>query len=270
MTRFFSSAVFRLALLACVFSVASQAAETGRPTLFLIGDSTVRNSTKGQVGWGSAIGAWFDPAKITIANRALGGRSSRSYLREGLWDKVIADVKPGDFVIMQFGHNDNGPLDKEKARASIKGNGEEAQEVTIQETGAKETVHSFGWYLRKYIGDTKAKGATAIVCSLVPRDMWKDGKVLRAGEGHGGWARDAAKQGGALFIDLNEIVARRYDALGQEKVHAEYFTPADHTHTNQAGAEFNAACVVEGLRGLANSPLTRYLLTKPPATPVAR
>jgi lysophospholipase L1-like esterase len=224
-----------------------------KPTLFLIGDSTVRNSTKGQVGWGSAIGAFFDSAKITVQNRALGGRSSRSYLREGLWDKVLADVKANDFVIMQFGHNDNGPLDAEKARASLKGNSDEAREVTLKETGATETVHSYGWYLRKYIADTKAKGATPIVCSPIPRNMWQDGKVLRANEEHGKWAKEAAEQGGALFIDLNTLIADRYDALGQEKVQP-YFTAADHTHTSQAGAELNASCVVKGIRDL-NYPL---------------
>jgi lysophospholipase L1-like esterase len=231
-----------------------------RPTVFLIGDSTVKNSTKGQVGWGSVIGRYFDSAKVTVANRALGGRSSRSYLREGLWDKVAAELQPGDFVIMQFGHNDNGPLDAEKARASIKGNSDEAKEVTIKETGAKETVHSYGWYLRKYIADAKAKGATAIVCSLVPRNIWKDGKVTRATGDFGQWAREAARQGGAFFIDLNDIVARRYDAEGQPKVAVEYFTSVDHTHTNQAGAEVNAASVVEGIRGLKECPLRESLL----------
>jgi lysophospholipase L1-like esterase len=225
--------------------------------LYLIGDSTVRNSTKGQVGWGSAIGALFDSTKITVQNRALGGRSSRSYLREGLWDKVLADLKANDFVIMQFGHNDGGPLDSEKARASLKGNGDETKDVTIKETGAMETVHSFGWYLRKYIADTKAKEAVPIVCSPIPRNMWQDGKVLRASEDYGKWAREAAEQGGAPFIDLNALIAGRYDGLGQEKVQP-YFTSADHTHTSQAGAEFNAACVVAGSRSL-NCPLRDFL-----------
>ncbi len=206
------------------------------------------------------IGRFFDDKKIRVENRALGGRSSRSYLREGLWEKVDAEMKPGDFVVMQFGHNDNGPLDAQKARASIKGNGDEAQEVTIKETGAKETVHSYGWYLRNYIRDAKAKGATPIVCSLVPRNIWVDGKVVRASADFAKWAREAAQQGGASFIDLNEIVARRYDTEGQQKVAAEYFTSADHTHTSQAGAEVNAACVVEGIRGLTECALREYLV----------
>src|SRR5262245_18252182 len=80
-----------------------KAPEGRKPVLYLIGDSTVKNNTRGQVGWGSAIGRYFDSAKIRVENRALGGRSSRSYLREGLWNKVAADLQRGDFVIMQFG-----------------------------------------------------------------------------------------------------------------------------------------------------------------------
>jgi lysophospholipase L1-like esterase len=249
-------------LLALVLLVTGHAEEPRKPTLFLIGDSTVKNNTRGQVGWGTPLRELFDGEKIRLENRALGGRSSRSYLREGLWAKVLAEIKPGDFVLMQFGHNDNGPLDEGKARASIKGNGDEAREVTIKESGATETVHSYGWYLRRYIADAKAKGATPIVCSLVPRNIWKDGKVVRSTGDFVRWAREAAEQGGAQFIDLHEIVARRYEALGRENVQP-LFTPADHTHTSKAGAEFNATCVADGLRQLRDSPLAALLTDEP-------
>src|ERR1700731_2382055 len=86
-----------------------------QPTLFLIGDSTVHNGrgdgANGQWGWGEPIVDLFDPAKIHVKNMALGGRSSRTFLTEGHWEKVLAELKPGDFVMMQFGHNDGGPLD---------------------------------------------------------------------------------------------------------------------------------------------------------------
>jgi lysophospholipase L1-like esterase len=221
-----------------------------KPTVWLIGDSTVKNGQDGFTGWGSVVGPFFDPAKATVENRALGGRSSRSYLREGLWGKVEAELKPGDFVIMQFGHNDNGPLDDAKARAPLKGNGDETKDIVRKEGRGKETVRSFGWYLRKYIAETKAKGATPVVCSLIPRDIWKEGKVVRSVNSHAQWAKEAAEQGGAHFVDLNSLVADRYDALGREKVHAAFFTEKDHTHTNKAGAELNAECVAEGLQKL--------------------
>ncbi len=257
--RLFSSLIVFLLLM-----FAAVADESRLPTLFLIGDSTVKNGTRGLVGWGTPIAGRFDPTRIKVANHALGGRSSRSYLREGLWDKVLAELQPGDFVIMQFGHNDGGPFDEGRARASLKGNGDEVCEVVIKETGEPETVHSYGWYLRKYISDTKAKGATPIVCSLVPRNMWKDGRVNRAAGSYGRWAAEAAKQGGACFIDLNEIVSQRYEALGEEKVLAELFTAADHTHTTPAGAEVNADAVIEGIRGLKDCALSGFVINRPP------
>src|SRR6267154_846176 len=118
--------------------LASAGRAADRPTLFIIGDSTVRNRTKDQQGWGDPLAAHFDKAKIKVENRALGGRSSRTFLTEGLWDKVAAELKPGDFVLMQFGHNDGGSLTQSRARASLKGTGEETQEVEIAPTGKKE------------------------------------------------------------------------------------------------------------------------------------
>jgi lysophospholipase L1-like esterase len=231
------------------------------PALFIIGDSTVRNRTRGQLGWGDPIADWFALDKLAVFNRALGGRSSRSYLTEGLWDKVLAEMKPGDFVLMQFGHNDGGPLDEGRARASLKGNGDESQMVTNKTTGKIETVHTYGWYMRKYISDAKATGATPIVLSLVPRKIWKDGKIVRGSNSYAKWAAEAARAEGVAFVDLNDIVARHYEELGPEKV--ETLFADDHTHTTPEGARLNAQCVVEGLRALGNCPLTRYLKDAP-------
>ena len=233
------------------------------PTLFLIGDSTVKcgqdKGDGGQWGWGHFIREMFDLTKINVQNRALGGRSSRTYQTEGLWDKVLADMKPGDFVMMQLGHNDGGPLNTGRARASLKGNGEETQEVVVEATGNNEVVHTYGWYMRKYCSDAKAKGATPIVLSLIPRTIWKDGKVTRASNDYGKWAAEAAKAEDAHFVDLNGIVADHYDAEGEEKVKNEYFTPIDHTHTSATGAKLNARCVIDGLKELKDCPLLKYL-----------
>src|SRR5215204_3322955 len=69
------------------------------PTLFIIGDSTVNNSGEGFQGWGNVIGDLFDKTKINVENRARGGRSSRTFYTEGLWEKVLSELKPGDFVL---------------------------------------------------------------------------------------------------------------------------------------------------------------------------
>src|SRR5215204_2640956 len=229
------------------------------PTLFIIGDSTVNNSGEGFQGWGNVIGDLFDKSKINIENRARGGRSSRTFFTEGLWEKVLSELKPGDFVLMQFGHNDGGAIDREKFRGSIRGTGEETRDITGMD-GRAETIHTFGWYMRKFIADAKSKGATAIVLSPVPRNVWKDGKVERAAENYGGWARDVAESQKVLFVDLNEITARKYEKAGAEKVGADFFTTKDHTHTSPAGARINAESVVEGLRESKKNPLRKYLL----------
>ncbi len=236
------------------------------PTLWIIGDSTVKNSwdtgSDGLWGWGNPIGAYFDKTKINVENQALGGTSSRSFITTKLWDAVLAQVKPGDFVMLQFGHNDGGgAYDDSRARRSISGSGDETMEVTLRDTGQKETVHTYGWYIRQYISDTKAKGATAIVCSLIPRNDWTDGKVRRADATYGKWAKEAAQAGGAYFLDLNSIIADRYDKLGEEAVKP--FFPNEHTHTGWDGAVLNAECVVEGIKGLKDCPLNRYLLANP-------
>ncbi len=236
------------------------------PTLWIIGDSTVKNSwdtgSDGLWGWGNPIGAYFDKTRINVENQALGGTSSRSYITTKLWDAVLKQVKPGDFVMLQFGHNDGGgAYDDSRARRSISGSSDETTEVTLQSTGQKETVHTYGWYIRQYISDTKAKGATAIVCSLLPRNDWTDGRVRRADATYGKWAKEAAQAGGAYFLDLNSIIADHYDKLGEEAVKP--FFPNEHTHTGWDGAVLNAECVVEGLKGLKDCPLNRYLLAAP-------
>ena len=237
-----------------------------RPTLYLIGDSTVRNGSgtgsNGQWGWGSLIHAYFDTTRIHIENQAIGGRSSRTFLAEGRWDKIMTTLKPGDYVMMQFGHNDAGAInDTIRARGSIKGTGNETQEIDNLLTKKHELVHSYGWYMRKYINDTKARGATPIVCSLVPRNVWKEGKIERSTDSYGKWAAESAQSEGAFFIDLNDLIARKYEATYDETSLQAAFFPADHTHTNLAGAKLNAATVIEGLRQLRACSLNRYVVT---------
>jgi lysophospholipase L1-like esterase len=234
-----------------------------KPVLYLIGDSTVNTPTRGQLGWGAPLPEFFDLTKISIENRARGGRSSRTYFSEGLWQEVFDKLQPGDFVLMQFGHNDGGPVnDNFRARGSIRGIGEETEEIDNLITKKHEIVHSYGWYLRRYISDAKAKGATAIVLSPVPRNNWKDGKIARASNDYGKWSSEVARQSGVPFIDLNDITARHYETFSPERVKAEYFTDADNTHTSPAGAVRNAASVVEGLRALAEGKLKDFLLAR--------
>lgn len=224
------------------------------PTLLLIGDSTVRNGrgdgAGGQWGWGEPLAAHFDSAKVNVVNRAIGGLSSRTFLTQGHWERALTLLKPGDVVLMQFGHNDNGPLnDTTRARGTIKGIGEETETIENQLTHERETVGTYGSYLRRYIRDARAAGATPIVCTLVPRKMWKEGKIVRSNDSYAKWARDVAQQENVRCIDLNELVAARYDELGASAVDALFAD--EHTHTSRAGAELNADIVAQEIARLA-------------------
>ena len=243
---------------------------TNLPSLFLIGDSTVRNGRGrgdgGQWGWGDELATLFDTSKINVVNRAVGGTTSRTFYRD-LWPRVLAMVKPGDFVIMQFGTN-GGVVNEAvlspsaRSRGELHGIGDETQEITNIITKKFEVVHSFGWYEKQMIADARSKGAPAMVCSLIPRNSWKNGKAARSGaDSAAGWARDAANSVNAPFIDLNEIIARQYDELGQEKVNALFVAGAG-PHTSLAGAQTNAVCVIAGLKGLKENPLAKYFSEK--------
>ena len=249
----------KFVILVLLTSTVAVQAQTLTPTLFIIGDSTVKNSTKGQQGWGDPLAELFDPTKIKVVNRARGGRSSRTFQTEGLWDQVLAELKTRDFVLMQFGHNDGGAInDDSRARGSLKGLGNEVEEIENLLTKKHEIVHTFGWYMRKYVTDTKAKGAIPIVISPVPRNIWVDGKVERRASTYAGWAAEVAKSEKAFFIDLNEIVAAKYETIGQETVGKDYFK-TDHTHTTPLGAKLNAETIAAALKSLKGCKLAKYL-----------
>lgn len=230
-----------------------------KPTLYIIGDSTVRNSNKEQWGWGTLISDFFDLTKIAISNNAMAGRSTRTFIKEGRWDKVFSSLKEGDYVMMQFGHNEGSRPDTTRGgyRGVLRGTGEDTVELTWPD-GTKEVVHTYGWYIRKFISDAKEKKATPIVLSMIPRNEFRDGKVMRAANDYGKWAKESAEQGGAFFIDLNGITADKYDQWGAEKV--KEFFPGDHTHTNKEGAAVNATSVTEGIRQNPKIELNKYLL----------
>ncbi len=179
-------------------SVSGQSPAGAVPTIFIAGDSTAaRGAGERQQGWGEPFAAYFDPAAIAVQNRARGGRSSRTFVSEGLWDQLMADVKAGDTVLIQFGHNDGGPINDEpppplRARGSLPGLGEETREIDNVLTKRHEVVHTYGWYMRKMIADVKAKGAQPIVLSLTVRNRWTAGRIERGSGRYSLWAFDIA------------------------------------------------------------------------------
>ena len=233
-----------------------------KPVFYIIGDSTVKNGDgtgkNNQMGWGTVITPFFNTTSIDVRNHAIGGRSSRTFITDGRWNTILVGLKKGDYVIMQFGHNDASPLDDTaRARGTIKGIGEDSTEIYNPIRKIKEVVRSYGWYMRKYVRETKAKGAIPIICSLVPRENWKDGKVIRSADSYGLWAKQIAEQEVAYFIDLNELIAVKYEELGEQEVHK--FFPADHTHTNLEGAKLNAEIVASALKKINPGKIKKYM-----------
>jgi lysophospholipase L1-like esterase len=249
------------ALFASTFVVAADEPQRV-PTLFIVGDSTVKTGTKGQQGWGDPIAGLFDQTKIKVENHAIGGRSSRTFQTEGRWDKILAVAQPGDYVLIQMGHNDGGPLDDaQRARGSIRGTEDETKEIDNPITKKKEIVHTYGWYMRKYIADAREKKLIPILLSPIPHcppkqvqkgDVEKNNYVV--------WSEEIAKTEKAEFVNLNKIVLAKYADLKPEQIKEKYFTAADNTHTSPAGAELNAACVAKGLRELEDCKLKDCLL----------
>ena len=256
----------------------------GKPVVFITGDSTVKNKDKDEDdmwGWGSVANTVFDETKIDIINAAMAGRSCRSYLNEGRWEKVYNSLKPGDYVLIQFGHNDISPIDKPKYRGVIataddtchvyhmqaakedlsKQNVIDQKLKSNTQVGSYEVVFSFGWYLKKFIQDVREKGATPILVSLTPRNEWPEGKMERRNDSYGVWYRQVVKDTGVEFVDLHNLAADFYDKKCGSKEKANKYFKKDHTNTSLLGAKTNAKCVAQGLKA-NNSPLAKYLKSK--------
>ena len=242
-----------------VLAVVLFTAGTRQTTIFIIGDSTAANKSKPETnperGWGMAFQGFFG-SKIRVDNHAVNGRSSKSFIDEGRWDKVLSLIKPGDYVLIQFGHNDIGPIDNQKMRGVIACTADTSHVYKLAGSGTYEVVYSFGWYLKKFIQDVREKGGTPILLSLTPRNEWPKGKIERRNDTYGKWYREVAKETGVELVDVHNISADFLDKKGQEKAKAYY--NHDHTHTSLLGAKMNAKSVAKGLKQI-KSPLAKYL-----------
>ena len=225
------------------------------PSLIVAGDSTASTGDPAHRGWAALLVDYFDTNKVNLINRARGGRSFRTFVYEGLWPQIVNALKPGDFVVIEFGHNDMGSITDPKGRADLPGVGDETQ--SVPRNGANEIVHTLGWYLRTFVRDAKAKGATPIVSSSTIRNIWTNGKVERGLGRPPMWEKQIADEEKVPFLDHSSIIADLYQQMGQDKVAA--FFPGDHTHTSTAGASKNAELFIAGLKSLPGQPLAGFL-----------
>ena len=234
-------------------------------TIFIIGDSTAANKdiSKGKLerGWGMVLQSYFDD-NIRIDNRALNGRSSRSFINEGHWDKVLQSMKPGDYVIIQFGHNDEKP---------------KADRHT-------DPGSTFDYNLAKFVRETREHGGIPVLMNCVVRrnffvnapendddeklrtQTFKDGVRMVEGDTlidtHGLYRvapRDVAQRMNVHFVDANQITHDLEQGLGTEaskKLHM-WFLPGtepsepkgkqDNTHYSVYGAHVVARLLADAL-----------------------
>jgi rhamnogalacturonan acetylesterase len=196
-------------------------------------------------GWGV-----YFPNSVTlnVVNKAIGGRSSRSYTREGRFDEIINLVQPNDIVVIEFGHNDGGSLSSsDNGRSVCGGAGSETCQTTYN--GVKETVHTFPWYLTEAGKKIIAKGGKVIMSSQTPNNPWESGSFQYGDGGRFvGYARDVAKALGsnAMYVDHGGYTANYFKSIG--KAATDNLFPQDHTHTSPAGADAVSKAFVKGLQ----------------------
>ena len=243
-----------------------QQRKPGKPMIFLCGDSTGKNEDKnpdGMWGWGSQAYTVFDSTKCVFQNQAKAGRSTRTYIDEDRWEEVYNSLEPGDYVLLQFGHNDIGPIKNDKERGVIATAKDSSAVYCMESSGIYKVIYSYGWYLKKMIRDAQEKGATPILLTLTPRNEWHQGDghtrgfiypvneragkpyIERRNETYGKWCRTVAKETGITLVDVHNITADALDKIGPKKA-AAYFNH-DHTHTSLKGAQLNAQALAKGL-----------------------
>jgi lysophospholipase L1-like esterase len=243
-----------LLLVACVALAGFAPAQ--RITLYLIGDSTMADKPdpahNPERGWGQALPQFVDGG-VTVDNHAVNGRSTKSFIAEGRWDSVRTRLKAGDYVIIQFGHNDQKV--------------EDSTRYTNPYTGYRRN-------LERFVAETRARGATPIVFSSIVRRKFNRSGVLEDTHGVYPWvARTVAREAGAPFVDLQllteDLVAhagpegskRLYIWVEQGQYPAFPQARQDDTHLSPAGAAEVARLAVRALRqlGAPVAPLARHL-----------
>ncbi|EED14084.1 rhamnogalacturonan acetylesterase RgaE [Talaromyces stipitatus ATCC 10500] len=223
-------------------------------TLYLAGDSTMApgGGGSGTDGWGQYLASYLS---LTISNDAVAGRSARSYTRERRFNTIASDINPGDFVVIEFGHNDGGSLTPtDNGRTDCPGEGSQTCSTTYN--GVHETVLTFPAYLEDAAATFRAKGAHVIISSQTPNNPWETGNFQYSPSRFVGYAELAAQKSGVEYVDHGAYVASIFEQLGKSTVDS-YF-PNDHTHTSVAGANVVAQAFLKGVV-CGNSSLRSYL-----------
>ena len=212
-----------------------------KPVLYMIGDSTMANKPDlnyPERGWGQLLPIFFDSTSILIENHAMNGRSTRSFIYEGRWDSVFNKLKPGDFLVIQFGHNDG----------------------SIQKTERYACPVEYRYNLKKFVKEARSKGANPILCTPIVRRNFEGGKLVDTHGEYPDIVRKLASELNVPLIDMHRKSQKLVEELGEEGS-LPYFLqiPAgvyekvpegkiDNTHSSEKGAIAMASLFVEGVK----------------------
>lgn len=213
------------------------------------------------VGWGQYLGKYLT---APVVNKAIAGRSARSYTNEGRFTDLAKLVKAGDIVVIELGHNDGGtPVTAaDNNRSDCPGDGAE----TCKSGADGSTVYTYNHYIEAAAKLMISKGAKVVISSQTPNNLWEGGKYSTVAPRFVKSAALAAKNvgAGATFVDHWQAVADMYKKLGSAKTNALY--PSDHTHTSPGGADLSAQAFAQAIKLAFNgtTPLSPYLKANNP------
>ena len=211
-------------------------------TTYLVGDSTMsekRITRYPETGWGMPFSFYFEEG-VKVENHALNGRSTRTFIEEGRWDPILEKLSPGDYVFVQFGHNDE-----------------------VETKPRYTTPEDYQMYLRKYVAETRAKGATPILLTPITRRRFDEqGKQVETHKHYSELMREVAESEGVFLIDMDRKSQALLNELGPEKSKLLFLQlepgqnpnypegVTDNTHFSETGARMMAELVLTGIREL--------------------
>ncbi|MCC6488222.1 MAG: rhamnogalacturonan acetylesterase [Candidatus Hydrogenedentes bacterium] len=213
--------------------------------VYVIGDSTAAaypEERRPLAGWAEELQEHFDPARVIVEDKARSGRSSKSFLEEGAWAPIRDALKPGDFVFIQFGHNDSKKEDPKR--------------FTEPDTTYKQ-------FLTTYVNDTRAKGSVPVLLTSINRYRWDENdKLVDTMGAYPDAARALAKELDVPLIDLHQRTRKLYESLGPQGTRSLFLFLAkgespnypdgkeDGTHLREEGARAVSKLVVEAIQDL--------------------
>jgi len=211
------------------------------PTLYLMGDSTMADKPEldyPERGWGQLLPTFFDSTQLKIENHAKNGRSTRSFIYEGRWDSLSAKLKPGDYLVIQFGHNDGG----------------------IQKTDRYATPAEYHYNLKKFVTEARNKGVNPILCTPIVRRNFENGKLIDTHGEYPDIVRNLSSELKVPLIDMQKKSQKLVSELGEEgslplflQIPAGVYKKVpegkiDNTHFSEKGATTMAQLFVEGVK----------------------